>query len=98
MDHVFNVKCLVDLYLHRHKHRFCAFIDYRKAFEFVSRTSLWQKLLQQNINGKMLKIIYSGYYNAKSCVRQNSHLSEYLYSNVGVRQCERLSPILLALF
>ena len=38
------------------------------------------------------------YNNAKSCVWQNSYLSEYFYSNVGVRQGENLSPILFAIF
>ena len=42
MDHIFNIKCLVDLYLHRNKHLFCAFIDYRKAFDPVNRLALWQ--------------------------------------------------------
>lgn len=98
MDHTFNLKCLMDLYLHRNKQLFCAFIDYKKAFDSVNRTALWQKLLQQNINGKMLKLIHSMYSNAKSCVRQNSRLSAYFYSNVGVRQGENLSPILFALF
>ena len=48
---------------------------YRKAFDSVNRLALWQKLLQQNVNGKMLKIIYSMYESAKSCVRQNNQLS-----------------------
>ena len=56
------------------------------------------KLLQQNVNGKMLKIIYSMYDSAKSCVWQNQHLSNYFFSNVGVRQGENLSPILFSLF
>ena len=57
-----------------------------------------QKLIQQNINGKMLRIIHSMYDNAKSCVRQNSKLSNYFFTNVGVRQGENLSPILFSLF
>ena len=27
-DHIFNLKCLIDLYLHRNKSLYCAFIDY----------------------------------------------------------------------
>ena len=54
-DHVFNLKCLADLYLHRSKRLFCAFIYYRKAFNSVNRLALWQKILQQNENGKMFK-------------------------------------------
>ena len=82
MDHVFNLKYLADLYLHRNKHLFCAFIDYRKAFDFVNRLALWQNLLQQNVNGKMLKIIYSMCDSGKSCVRLYHEMSNYFYSNV----------------
>ena len=38
------------------------------------------------------------YDNTKSCVRQNSKLSNYFFTNVGVRQGENLSPILFSLF
>ena len=88
MDHVFNLKCLADLYLHRS----CAVINYRKSFDSVNRLALWQKILQQNVNGKMLKIIYSMYDSAESCVRQNHQMSHYFYSNIGVRQGENLLP------
>ena len=93
-----TLKCLVDLYLHRNKHLYYVFIDYRKAFASVNRAALWYKLLQQNIDGKILKVIYSLYDNTKSCVRQNEKLSDYLVSNVGVRQGENLSQILFSLF
>ena len=83
MDHVFNIKCLADLYLQRSKHLFCAYIDYRKAFETVKRLALWQKLLLKNVNCKMLKIIYNMYDSSKSCVRQNHQMSNYVYSNIG---------------
>lgn len=47
-DHIFNLKCLIDLYLFRGKKLYCAFIDYKKAFDSVNRTYLWQKLLANN--------------------------------------------------
>ena len=68
-DHIFNLKCLIDLYLFRGRKLFCAFIDYKKAFDSVNRTYLWQKLLSNNIDGKIFKIIHSLYANAKSAVR-----------------------------
>ena len=46
----------------------------------------------------MLRVIHSMYNNAKSCVRQNSKLSNYFFTNVGVRQGENLSPILFSIF
>ena len=97
-DHIFNLKCIIDLYLFRGKKLFCAFIDYKKAFDSVNRSFLWQKLLTHHVDGKMFKIIHSLYDNAKSCVRMGHAKSESFVSNVGVRQGENLSPILFSIF
>ena len=97
-DHIFNLKCLIDLYLCGGKQLYCAFIDYKKAFDSVNRSYLWQKLLSNNIDGKMFKIIHNMYANAKSCVRLGHLKSSTFSSNVGVRQGENLSPVLFSLF
>ena len=86
IDHIFNMKCLIDLYLQRRKPLFCAFIDYKKAFDSINRIALWYKLLNHNIDGNFLKVVHSMYNNAKSCIRQGTNISDYFYSNVGVRQ------------
>ena len=95
---IFNPKRLAELYLHQSKGLFCAFIEYKKAFDSVSRLALWHALLQLNINGKMLQTIYIMYDSAKSYVRQNHQLSNYFYSNVGIGHGEKLSPILFPMF
>ena len=51
MDHVFALHCLIDVYLQRKKRLFCAFIDYKKAFDSVQRGLLWGKLLNSGVNG-----------------------------------------------
>ena len=38
------------------------------------------------------------YNNAKSCIRQGANISDYFYSNVGVRQGENLSQVLFSFF
>ena len=50
-DHIFNLKCLIDLYLSRGKKLYCAFINYKKAFDSVKHIYLWQKLINNNIDG-----------------------------------------------
>jgi hypothetical protein len=77
---------------------FCAFIDYRKAFDSIDRCALWHKLLQYCIDGKMFKIIHNMYKSTKSCVHLGTQLSDHFYSSVGVRQRENLSPVLFSLF
>jgi hypothetical protein len=84
--HIYNLKCLIDLYLHRGRKLYCVFVDYCKAFDSVRRVYLWQKLLKCTIVGKLFKIIKSMYSNAKSCVRQGNSCSNFFQSNVGVRQ------------
>ena len=36
-DHIFSLKMLVDFHLYKKKRLYCAFIDYRKAFDCTAR-------------------------------------------------------------
>ena len=98
VDHIFSLKFLIDFYLGCNKKLFCAFVDYKKAFDSVNRLHLWHKLLQHGIDGRCIKIMYNMYSKAKSCVKVNNVLSNFFTSNVGVRQGENLSPILFSVF
>lgn len=98
MDHVFVLKALIDLYLHKRKRMYCCFIDYKKAFDTVARAELWQKVLMCDINGKILTVIKNMYSKAKSYVSMNGKLSNTFPCNIGVRQGENLSPLLFAIY
>ena len=97
-DHLFNLKCLVDLFLFKKKKLFCAFIDYKKAFDSVDRAALWHKLLRSSIDGKIFTLIRNMYAQTKSCIKFDGCNSEFFISGVGVRQGENLSPILFSQF
>ena len=56
---------------------FCAFIDYKKAFDSVQRGLLWGKLLNSGVNGKVLRMIRDMYAKAKSCVKTRHGLSQF---------------------
>ena len=98
MDHVFVLNSIIDIYLQKRKRVYCAFIDYKKAFDLVDRSSLWSKLISHGINGKLMSVIFNLYHHAKSCVRANGKMSDYFTCNVGVRQGENLSPLLFAIY
>ena len=98
LDHILALQILINYYTHKKKQLYCAFVDYSKAFDFVNRTYLWQKLLQSNINGKIFNVIKNMYNNAKSQISVKNLLSESFPCQVGVRQGENLSPLLFALF
>ena len=99
LDHVFLLKNLIDLNVKNDKQKlYCAFIDYKKAFDTVWRSALWHKLVKSGITGKLYNVITNMYSNIKSCVSHNGQLSDYFASVNGVRQGENLSPFLFALF
>ena len=98
IDHVFVLKSIVDFYLQKRKRLYCAFIDYRKAFDLIDRKSLWYKLIKIGVNGKILNVVRNLYQNAKSCISSNGEVSDFFTCNVGVRQGENLSPLLFAVY
>ena len=74
LDHIFALQILANFYINDKKRLFCAFVDYSKAFDFIDRAYLWQKVLDSNINGKVLNVIRNMYKNAKSCVSLKKQL------------------------
>ena len=64
----------------------------------MDRIALWFKLLQNNIDGNVFRVIHNMYEKAKSCVMSGNDLSSFFGSSVGVRQGENSSPILFSIF
>ena len=52
LDHCFVLKSLIDLFLHNKKRIYVAFIDFRKAFDSVWRSGLWENYLVKMLMGK----------------------------------------------
>ena len=98
VDAIFVLQSLINRTLKRKDRLYCCFIDYKKAFDLIDRSSLWSKLIKQGVTGKMLKIIKSLYENVKSCVKYNCHLSNYFNNQIGLFQGEVLSRILYSLY
>ena len=55
MDHIFTLNAIIEYY------KYCAFIDYSKAFYLIDRASLWVKLLNHGVNGKIISVIQNIY-------------------------------------
>ena len=54
--------------------------------------------MNNNINGKFLRIIQNMYSDVKSYIRYNNECSGFFNCEVGVRQGENLSPVLFCLY
>lgn len=64
---------------HKKKKLFCAFVDFKKAFDSVWRAGLWKKLLCYigANDSKFLKVVQSIYNNIKSCISVNGKKSDF---------------------
>ena len=47
------------------KKLYCAFVDFRKAFDFVNRDILWFKLIKIGVRGKILNVMRGMYSSVK---------------------------------
>ena len=98
VDAIFILNSLIERHLNNKKRLYCAFIDFKRAFDSVYRNGLWYKLIKSGVNGKLLSLIRSMYTEVKSCVRHLNTLSDLFDCNVGLMQGEICSPLLFALF
>lgn len=95
---LFFLHSLISHCLNENKKLYSAFIDFKKAFDFVVRDILWYKLIKSGVRGKILNVIQSVYENIKSNVKYNNTISEDFSSHLGVRQGECLSPFLFSMY
>lgn len=98
IDNVFVLHSLISHCVNENKKLYSAFIDFKKAFDFVVRDVLWYKLIQSGVRGKILDVIQSMYRNIKSRVKYDNNLSNEFSSHLGVRQGECLSPFLFSMY
>ena len=98
IDNIFIINSLIEIFKSSHKKLYCAFIDFKQAFDTVWRDGLWQKLSAYHINGKCLNLIQNLYKNIKSRVSTSEGSSAFFPCNTGVRQGESLSPFLFSIF
>ena len=77
IDHMFLLKNIIDIFVKNSNHKlYCAFVDYKKAFDTVWRSALWHKMMKSGIASKMLNVIVNMYNNIKSCVSCTGNLSD----------------------
>lgn len=97
VDNIFILNSFIELYLYKKKKLFCTFVDFSKAFDKVNRSSLWSKILKNNIHGKCFNIIKNMYQNIKSCVSKEGIDSDFFACKLGVRQGDHTPSFLQSL-
>jgi hypothetical protein len=74
------------------------FVDFKKAFDTISRPLLWQKLRHLGIHGRVLASLVALYSGATARVRTSGGFTKPFQQDMGVRQGCVLAPLLFVLF
>ena len=77
---------------------FACFVDFRKAFDYVDRSLLLNRLKRQGIVGKTLKISEQIYTDTGNLIRINDEYSDELTSENGVLQGNNISPTYFSIY
>ena len=85
IDNIVIIQSIVDYSLEQGEKVYCAFIDLRKAFDYLNGDCLWFKLLKSGIRGNMYDIIKHMYEETTASVKRQGILrvtSEKMAENV----------------
>jgi hypothetical protein len=91
-DAIFALHSFITSTLRKDKRLYCCFVDYTRAFDSVTHSKLWQKLVRCGITGKLLNVIRSMYGKIKSCVKLNGKCSDFFECSVGLMRFRGVGP------
>ena len=97
-DHIFTLTTCINKYLHLNKRLYSCFIDYRKAFDTVSREALLIKLSKLGIAGRYFNCIKHMYTNSCAKIKLLDKLSSAIDVTIGTEQGHPMSPELFKIF
>ncbi|KAI8428464.1 hypothetical protein MSG28_007275 [Choristoneura fumiferana] len=90
-DHIHTIEQLIEKYKEFNRSLYIAFVDYSKAFDSISHTSIWKALENNNIHSKYINIIKNVYTKSVSRIKLERNGEEFPIEK-GVKQGDPLSP------
>ncbi|MES9880789.1 MAG: reverse transcriptase family protein [Sedimenticola sp.] len=98
IDHISALTNIIETRKKMKKSTFCAFIDFKKAYDSINRDILWSKLDKLGFTGTLLNAIKSIYNNVLYSVKLNGFTTDFFSVTCGLKQGCSLSPILFNLY
>jgi hypothetical protein len=91
-DNVFVVLACIQKQLSRGKPLYIAFVDFRKAFNFINRTLLFYKLIKSGLHGRVINTLRNMYSKIKARLKIKKKLYQWIVDLCGTNQGGPLSP------
>ncbi len=91
IDQIFIINQIIEKTHEYNLPVYMMFVDFRKAFDTVDHTFLWEALRNQGINWKYIKVIKIMYEQAEAYVKMDQKGDNFKVER-GVRQGDPLSP------
>ena len=99
-DHIFVLQSLINKYLSKKKGRcYTVFVDFAKAFDTISHSHMFYRLILEGLHGRTLKVLQNMYSKLKSCTLfDDCNVSDSFDCEVGTRQGCMISPFLFIFY
>ena len=111
IDNIFCLQAMIQKYLTKSGGRFyCLYVDFRKAFDKINHSKLFECLERKGIHGRFLLVLKAMYQNLNSCVKMSKSnnsrgnvqnvnaITDMFPCNIGTRQGDKSSSTIFALF
>ena len=98
-DNIFVLQTKIAESLRRPKEKlYIVFVDFRKAFDSIWHSILWDKLRRAGVSSQLLRVINNLYQKANTQVKvNNTEFTDSIRLNKGVLQGDSLSPTLFSI-
>lgn len=93
-EQIITLKLVMDVYKRRQKQLVITFVDFKKAYDCIHRSSMMKILRNFGLHPKLIKMIQLTLTNTKSKVKFRGEISEPFTITTGLRQGDGLSPLL----
>ena len=98
VDNIYNLCSIVNIKLQEKKKVYAFFVDFRAAFDKVSRSHLFYKLHALGVSTKFLNFLICIYGSTKFKILSNGEYSNPFETHTGLKQGCLMSPILFSIY
>ncbi|MCO5611969.1 hypothetical protein L7F22_066229 [Adiantum nelumboides] len=98
LDHLLTLRAIIEEGRSHGRRIYCSFVDFRKAFDTVSRARLMRRLQEMGVPTVLTWGVMALYRSVIGHVRTPKGISDLVHSTIGVKQGCPLSPTLFGMY